>query len=105
MEYCGDADLGAEMARIGGDCGECLSGSVKQERVDDGLILEGDRTCRRRQGEDDVEIRHRQQLGLPLSEPLHPRWAPGSAPPPRQGSHWTRAGPWHFGQWRLRQEL
>src|SRR3974377_2596385 len=75
MEYCGDADLGAEMARIGGDCGECLSGSVKQERVDDGLILEGDRTCRRRQGEDDVEIRHRQQLGLPLSEPLDPRWA------------------------------
>jgi hypothetical protein len=73
MEYCGNADLGAEMARIGGDGGECLGGNAEQYCVDDGLVLEGDRTCRRRQGEDDVEIRHRQQLGLPLSEPLEPR--------------------------------
>jgi hypothetical protein len=37
MEYCGDADLGAEMTRIGGDGGECFGGSAEQDRVDDGL--------------------------------------------------------------------
>ena len=79
MEHRGDAYLGAEMARIGGDGGERLGGGAEQDRVDDGLVLESDRTCRRRQGEDDVEIRHRQQFGLPLSEPFGPALSPGTS--------------------------
>src|SRR3974390_105477 len=71
----GSAAGGGRGAGGGGGGSECLGGSAKQDRVDDGLVLEGDRTCRRRQGEDDVEIRHRQQFGLPLSEPLDPRRA------------------------------
>jgi hypothetical protein len=34
-----------------------------------------------------MKVRHWQQLGLPIREPT------------------SRASPWHFGQWRFRQEL
>ena len=73
VEHRGHADLGAEMLGIGGDGGERLGRGAEQDRIDGGLVLEGDRADRRRQGEDDVEVRHRQQLGLPGREPLQPR--------------------------------
>src|SRR5262249_36786478 len=41
--------------------------------VDHLLVLVGDVADRRRQGEDDVEVGYRQQLGLPLLHPLSRR--------------------------------
>ena len=58
------------MLGIGGYGGERLGRGAEQDCIDGGLVLEGDRTDRQRQGEDDVEVRHHQQLGLPGSEPL-----------------------------------
>ena len=46
--------------------------SAEQDRIDGGLVLEGDLADRRRQREDDMKVRHWQQLGLPLREPLGP---------------------------------
>ena len=73
MEHCSDADLCAQMPGVGGEGGECLGGRAEQDRVDGGLVLEGDLACQRRQGEDDVEIRHRQQFGLSMREPFGAR--------------------------------
>jgi hypothetical protein len=69
----GDADLGAEMPRIGGDGRERLGRRSHQDSIDDSLVLEGDRGRFRRQGEDDVEVGRGQELGLPGGEPLRPR--------------------------------
>ena len=87
VEDCGQPDAGAEMLRVGGDGDQGLGGGLKEDGVDDGLILVGDVGDRRRQGEDDMVIFHRQQFGLSR----------------RQQS--LAAAPWHLGQWRLRQEL
>jgi hypothetical protein len=76
----GHAELGAEMLGVGSDGGERLGRRAEQDRVDNGLVLEGDLADRRRQGEHDVEVGYRQQFGLPLREP------PGGA------------SPWHLGQ-------
>ena len=70
MEHRGDDDLRAQMLGIGGDGGERLGRGAEQDCIDGGLVLEGDRTDRRRQGEDDVEVRHRQQFGLSMREPF-----------------------------------
>jgi len=45
----------------------------EQDGVDCLLVLEGDLGHRRRQGEHDVEVRHRQQFGLSVGEPLGAR--------------------------------
>lgn len=42
MEHRGDADLRTQMLGIGGDGGERLSGGAEQDRIDGGLVLEGD---------------------------------------------------------------
>jgi hypothetical protein len=73
VENHGHAELGAEMPGVGCDDGERLRGRAEQDRIDRGLVLEGDLADGRRQREDDVEVRHWQQFGLPLREPLGPR--------------------------------
>ena len=50
-----------------------LGRRAEQDRVDKGLVLEGDLADRCRQGENDVEVGYRQQFGLPLREPLGAR--------------------------------
>jgi hypothetical protein len=69
----GHTELGAEVPGIGRHGGECLGRLAEQDRVDNGLILERDLAGRRRQCEDDMTVRHRQQFGLPIREPLGPR--------------------------------
>ena len=69
----GHTELGAEMPGLGRDGGECLGRGAEQDRVDNGLVLERDLAGRRRQCEDDMKVRHRQQFGLPIREPLGPR--------------------------------
>ena len=70
VEHGDEADLGAEMLGIGGDPAQRLGRRSEQDGVDRLLVLEGDLGDRRRQGEDDVEVGHRQQLGLPGGEPF-----------------------------------
>ena len=70
MKHRGDADLRVQMLGIGGDGGERLSGSAEQDRIDGGLVLEGNLARQRWQCEDDVEVRHRQQFGLSMREPF-----------------------------------
>ena len=70
VQHGDQPDLGAEMLGIGGDDAQRLGRRLEQDAVDDGLVLEGDLGDRRRHGEDDVEVGHRQQLGLPVRQPL-----------------------------------
>ena len=56
-----EADLGAEVAGVGGDGAQRLGNGPEEETVDDGLVLGGDLGDRRRHGEDDVEVLGGQQ--------------------------------------------
>ncbi len=69
VQYGGQADARAQMLRVGGDGGQRLGGGPEQEVVDGGLVLERDGADRGRQGEDDVVVGNRQQLGLAVFEP------------------------------------
>jgi hypothetical protein len=66
----GDADLGAKMFGIGGDAQQRLRRRLEQGVIDDRLVGVGDVGDLRRQREDDVIIRHRQQLGPPRLQPV-----------------------------------
>ena len=63
------SDVGTEMLLIGGNGGERLGRRREQQTVDLGLVLVRNRSDRRRQREDDVEVGHRQQFGLARFEP------------------------------------
>ena len=69
MEHRDEAGLGAEMLRVGCDRPQRLSRGSEQDGVDRCLVVEGDLGHRCRQGEHDVEVRHR-QLGLTGGKPL-----------------------------------
>ena len=64
------ADLCAEMLGVGGDVAHRFGRGAEQDGVDRALVLERDLGRRRRQGEDDMVVGHRQQLGLTRLEPL-----------------------------------
>jgi hypothetical protein len=66
-------DLGAEMPGIGSDDAQRLGGGREQDAIDDCLIVESDLCDWRRQRKDDVEVRHRQQLGLSVGQPFGTR--------------------------------
>jgi hypothetical protein len=70
MKHGDEPELGAGMLWIGGNDAQCLSHCSEEDGVDGRLILERDLGHRRRHGEDDVEIGDRQQLGLPICQPL-----------------------------------
>ena len=67
-----EADLGAEVARVGGYRAERLGDGPEEETVDDGLVLGGDFGDRRGHGEDDVEVLGGQQV---RPAPFEPRGA------------------------------
>ena len=69
MEHGGDADPCAQVAGIGGDRQHRLGGCAEQQVIDDSLVVEGDLGDLGRQGEDDVEVSDRQQVGLALGQP------------------------------------
>ena len=75
VEHGGEADACSEMLRVGGDGDEGLGGGPEQEVIDGGLVVERDRADRRRQGEDDVIVGGRQELGFAVGEPLARRRA------------------------------
>src|SRR5258705_3187383 len=69
-----DADRGAEPTRIGGERRHRLGGGLEQDRVNDGLVLEGDRGDRRGKRKDDVEIGDRKQVCFPRGKPRGSGW-------------------------------
>jgi hypothetical protein len=69
------AALGAEVAWISTDEPNRLRRRLEQDVVDDRLVLQGDGSDRLRHGEDDVEIRHRKQVGAAIGDPLGARQA------------------------------
>ena len=64
------ASLGAKMFWVRGDDADRLGRRLEQDVVDERLVLQGDRRDRRRNGEDEVEIRNRQELRATIGEPL-----------------------------------
>jgi len=76
MQDGGEADVGAQMLLIRCDGRERLGCGLKQEAIDLGLVLVGDRTDDSRQSEHDVKIGDRQQLCLARFEPGLRRQAP-----------------------------
>jgi len=60
---------------VGGDHEQRLGGSLEQQVVDDGLVVERQGADQRRQREDDVVVGDRQQVRLAFREPLPRRRA------------------------------
>ena len=70
MQHGGQSDAGAKMLGVGGDGDQRFGRRLEQQVVDDGLVLPGNGGDRRRQGEHDVEVGNRQQLGFALGQPF-----------------------------------
>ena len=70
MEDREEAELGAEVARVGSDRPERVGDGPEEQTVDDGLVLGGDLGDSRGHREDDVEVLDRQQVRAPSFEPL-----------------------------------
>ena len=69
VQDCDDTDVGAEVLAIGGNGDQCLGRSLKQQTVNLGLILVGHRANHGRQREDEMKVRHRQNLSFTGRQP------------------------------------
>ena len=58
------------MPGVGCDSDQGLGGGFEQQVIDDRLVVIGDVGDRSRQGEDDMEIRHGQEIGLAVGQPF-----------------------------------
>ena len=65
-----EADLGFEIFPARGNLGECFGDGAEQQVVDHSLVLKRERRQLAGQREDHVEVLHRQELLLPILEPL-----------------------------------
>ena len=70
VEHGGEPDARAEVLGVGRDRHQGLGGDFQQQVIDDRLVLIGDVGDRPRQGEDDMEIGHGQEIGLAVGQPL-----------------------------------
>src|SRR6516164_6595766 len=75
VQYTEEADLGSQMFWIGSNGAQRLRRRPKQDVVNHCLVLECDNLDLHRHGEHDVEIRHVEQLRLPVRNPLGARQA------------------------------
>ena len=73
VEDAQHADLRAEMPRVGGDLAERRRARLEEPRVQARAVPIGQRQQRMREREDDVHIRHVEQLALARVEPALPR--------------------------------
>ena len=82
MEHGGDAEAGAEVLGVGRDRHHRLGRRTEQQVIDHRLVLPGDVRDLGRQGEDDMEVADRQQVGLALGQPgaCGSTLAPGAVP-------------------------
>ena len=69
VQHRDEADLGAEVSRVGRDGAQRRGRAAEQDVVDGALVLQGDRGDGFGEGEDDVEVRHGQQVGLAGLQP------------------------------------
>ncbi len=70
MEHRRDADARTEMLGVGCDGQQGLGGGLEEDAIDLRLVLVGDVGDLSRQGKDDMEVGHRQELGLTRGEPV-----------------------------------
>ena len=70
MQHGGEPNAGAEVFGVGGDGDQGLGGGFEQQVIDDRLVVIGDIGDRSGQGEDDMEIRHGQEIGLAVGQPF-----------------------------------
>src|SRR6266487_5200925 len=89
MEHTEETNLGSKVPGIAGDLQQSCSTGLKQQVIDQTLVLQCQRSQFPRQGEDHMHVAGGQQLPLSCME-----W-----------SQRRRALPWHRGQCRLRHEL
>ena len=75
MQDGDQAGPGAETCRVGGERGKRLRRRAHRQPVNGRVVAEGDLSGGRRQGEDDMGVRDRQQLGLARGKPFRPRCA------------------------------
>ena len=68
-----EADGGAQMLGIGGDGLEGVGRGVKEDRVDDGFVLEREGGDRLRDREDDMKVFTVEEFGGALLDPRGPR--------------------------------
>src|ERR1700758_3311804 len=70
MQHGSETYAGAEVLGVGRDGDQGLGGDLEQQIIDDRVVLIGNVGDRSRQGEDEVEIRHGQEFGLAVGQPL-----------------------------------
>ena len=70
VQHGGEPDARAEMLGVGCDGDQGLGRDFEQQVIDDRLVVIGDVGDRSRQGEDDMEVGHRQEFGLAVDQPL-----------------------------------
>ncbi|MDB5723402.1 MAG: hypothetical protein JWQ16_156 [Novosphingobium sp.] len=75
VKNCQEPDLTAEVPGIGGAGLERCRDGVEQDGIDDRLVVEGYLGGFGRHREHDMEIGHRQQVGLTIGEPAFARRA------------------------------
>src|SRR5689334_3439357 len=75
MEHGGEADAGAEVPGVCRDGEQRLGRGAEQQVVDHRLVLVGNPTDLGRQGEDQVEVADRQQVGFASGKPVPRRRA------------------------------
>src|SRR5208282_1549083 len=71
MEHSEEADLGSKVPRIAGDLQQGFGAGVKQQVVDQTLVLQCERSEFPRECEDHVDIASGQQFPFPRLEPAH----------------------------------
>jgi hypothetical protein len=70
VQHRGHADRSAEILAIGGARLHRLGRRPEQNVIDDRLVLHRDAGDRRRHGEVQVKVGHRERLGLTIGQPL-----------------------------------
>ena len=75
VEHAEETDLGAEVPGIAGDFKQSLSARVKEQVVEEPLVLQGKRSQFPRQSEDGVDIASGQQFPLARLQPAQARVA------------------------------
>jgi hypothetical protein len=70
VQHGEEADLGPEVLRVGGNLLQSLRRRPEQQAIDHPRVLQGDGIEPSREGEDDVEVLHGQQVGRLVLHPL-----------------------------------
>jgi hypothetical protein len=70
VQHGGEPNAGAEVLGVGRDDDQGVGGGFEQQIINDRLVLIGDVGNRSRQGENNMEVGHRQQFGLAVGQPL-----------------------------------